>query len=45
MGTWQDRDDNVYEKFNAPKWLQDCILSIELKWHTIEQVQWPGGKM
>ena len=24
---------------NAPKWLQDCMLSVELKWHTNEQVQ------
>ena len=44
--TWLDRDDNVYEEFNAPKWVQDCMLSVELKWHTInEKVQWPGGKM
>ena len=24
---------------------QDCMLSVELKWHTNEQAQWPGGKM
>ena len=29
--------------FNATKWLQDCMHSVELKWHTNEQVQWPGG--
>ena len=29
----------------APKWLQDCMLSVGLRWHTIEQVQWPGVKM
>ena len=28
----------------ASKWLQECMLSMELKWHTNEQVQWPGGK-
>ena len=21
------------------------FISVELKWHTNEQVQWPGGKM
>ena len=31
--------------FNAPKWLQDCMLSLTLRWHTNEQVQWPGGDM
>ena len=30
---------------NAPKWLQDCMLSVKLKWHTNEHVQWPGGKI
>ena len=35
----------MYDKFNAPKRLQDCMLSVELKWHTNEQVQLPGGKM
>ena len=35
----------VYDKFNAPKWLPDCMISVELKWHTNEQVQWPGGNM
>ena len=40
-----DRDGNVYDKFNAPKRLQDCMLPGELKWHMYEQVQWPGGKM
>ena len=38
-------DGNVYDKFNAPKRLQDCMLPGELKWHMNEQVQWPGGKM
>ena len=45
MSTWLDRDGNVYDKLNAPKWLQDCMLSVELKSHTKEQVQWPGGKI
>ena len=31
--------DNVYDKFNAPKRLQDCMLSVELKWFSNEQVQ------
>ena len=31
MRTWYDRDDNVYDKFNAPKCLWDCMLSVELK--------------
>ena len=35
----RDRPNNVYDKFNAPKWLQDCMLSVELRWHTNEQVQ------
>ena len=26
MSTWQDRDDNVYDKLNVPKWLQDYML-------------------
>ena len=30
--------------FNAPKCLQDCMLSVGLRWHTNEQVQWPGDK-
>ena len=34
-----DRDGNVYDTFNAPKRLQDCMLSVELKCHTNEQVQ------
>ena len=34
-----------YIKFNSPKRLQDCMLSVELKWDTNEQVQWPEGKM
>ena len=25
--------------------LQDYMFSVELKWHTNEQVQWPGGEM
>ena len=29
----------MYDEFNAPKRLQDCMLSVELKWHTNEQVQ------
>ena len=32
------------EMFNAPKRLWDCMLSVEMRWHTNEQVQWPGGK-
>ena len=39
ISTWWDRDGNVYDKFNAPKRLQDCMLSVELKWLTNEQVQ------
>ena len=39
MSTCWDRDGNVYDKFNAPKWLQNCTLSVELRWHTNEQVQ------
>ena len=35
----------MYETFNAPKWLHDCMLSVELRWHTNEQAQWPGGKL
>ena len=27
------------------RWLQNCILSLGLKWHTDEQVQWPGSRM
>ena len=37
MSYWLDRDDIVYDKLIAPKWLQDCIFSVELKWHTNEQ--------
>ena len=33
------QNGNVYDKFNAPKRLQDCMLPGELKWHTNEQVQ------
>ena len=29
----------MYDKFNAAKWLPGCMLSVELKWHTNEQVQ------
>ena len=36
--TWWDRDGNVYDISNAPKWLQDSMLSVELIWHTNEQV-------
>ena len=43
--TWWDRDGNVYDNFNAPKWLQDCMLYVDLKWHTTKQVQWPGSTM
>ena len=32
--SWYDRDGSVYDKSNAPKWLQDYMLSEELKWHT-----------
>ena len=39
MSTWKDKDGNVYDKFNAPKLLHDCMLAVELKWHTHEQVQ------
>ena len=31
MSTRYDRDGNVYNKINAPKWLKDCRLSVELK--------------
>ena len=31
MSSWQVRDGDVYDKFNAPKWLQNCMLSVELK--------------
>ena len=24
---------------NVPKWLQNCMLSVELRWNTNEQVQ------
>ena len=34
MGTWWGRDGNVYDKFNATRWLQDCVLYVEMKWHT-----------
>ena len=34
-------DGNVYDKFKAAAGLY--MLSMELKWHTNEQVQWPGG--
>ena len=36
MSTCKDRDDNVYDKLNAPKWLQ-------FNWHTNEQAQCTGG--
>ena len=35
---WYDRDCNVYDKLHAPRWLQNGMLSVELKWHTNEQV-------
>ena len=34
-----------YDKFSAPKRLQYCLLSVDLKWYTTEQVQWYGGNM
>ena len=34
----QDRYYNVYDKLKAPNWLKDCVLSVELKWHTNQQV-------
>ena len=34
----------MYDKFNAPKLLQGCMLSGELKWHRNEQDQYSGGK-
>ena len=37
ISTWWGRDGNEY---NAPKWLQDCMLTVGLRWHTNdEQVQ------
>ena len=30
---------------NAPKWLQDCMHSVELKWHTNKHVQGSVGKL
>ena len=33
----------VYDEFNTPKWLQDCMLPVELKWYMNEQAQWPEG--
>ena len=38
----EHKDDNVYDKFIAPKWLQDCIISVELKWHKNELVKLPA---
>ena len=35
---------SVYDQVNVPKWLQNCMLSVESKWHTNEQVQWPGRR-
>ena len=36
-----ERDGNVYDKFNAPIWLQVCArLSVGLKRHTNNLVQW-----
>ena len=36
-----ERDGNVYDKFNAPKWPQVCTrLSVGLKRHTNNLVQW-----
>ena len=29
--TWKDRDGNVYDKCNAPKWLQDySLIGVEI---------------
>ena len=44
LGYWGNeyligRDGNVYDKFNAPKWLQDCMLSVGMRWHMNDQVQ------
>ena len=30
----------MYDKFSAPKWLQDCMFYMESRWHMNEQVQW-----
>ena len=38
-----DLAGNMYDKFNASKWLQDCMLSIELKWRTNERSSDQGG--
>ena len=43
MSTWWGGDVNVYDKYIAPKLLQDCMIYVELKWHMDEQVEWPGG--
>ena len=37
--TLWDRAGNVYDKCNAPKWLHDCMPSVELRWHTNKQIQ------
>ena len=42
VSTWQDREGNVYDKFIAPKWLQDFMLFGVLKWHMNEQVLHPA---
>ena len=39
MSTWKDKDGNVYDKFKALKWPQDCMFSVGSRWHTNEQVQ------
>ena len=39
MSTWTHRDDNVYDKFEAQKWPQDCMLSVVLQWHKNGQIQ------
>ena len=33
----------MYDKANAPKWLQDCMLSVELKWHKNRSGDRGGG--
>ena len=40
-----NRDGNVYVRFNAPEWLQDCMPSVELKWHMNEQVEGSGREL
>ena len=37
----RQRRQCLYDKFNAPQWLQDCMLCVELKW-SLKTNQWPG---